>query len=161
MRAVWSGSALCSPPADRICSWSERLRRAVLCDPAARGLASYRYSGPRRAGKHGPMMPATICLPSPSRREAPYTDRVVELKLIPVFRQLKSLETTVEVILFSKLSSYIRRAGLTIRRGDRRAYQCKAGALFSYAKPGFSYLWQCTFFPKKVDDLFFIFSRYV
>ena len=30
-------------------------------------------------------------------------------------------------------------------------YQRKAGALFSYAKPGFSYLWRCTFFPKKVD----------
>ena len=33
-------------------------------------------------------------------------------------------------------------------------YQRKAGALFSYAKPGFSYLWRCTFFPKKVDDIF-------
>ena len=29
-------------------------------------------------------------------------------------------------------------------------YQRKAGALFSYAKPGFSYLWRCTFFPKKL-----------
>ena len=31
-------------------------------------------------------------------------------------------------------------------------YQRKTGALFSYAKPRFSYLWRCTFFPKKVDD---------
>jgi len=35
-------------------------------------------------------------------------------------------------------------------------YQRKAGALFSYVKPGFSYLWRCTFFPKKVDDLFLV-----
>ena len=37
------------------------------------------------------------------------------------------------------------RAGLTIRGAP---YQRKAGALFSYAKSGFSYLWRCTFFPK-------------
>jgi len=33
-------------------------------------------------------------------------------------------------------------------------YQRKAGALFSYAKPGFSYLWQCTFSPKKLTTFF-------
>jgi len=46
------------------------------------------------------------------------------------------------------------RAGLTIRGAP---YQRKTGALFSYAKPGFSYLWRCLvvhFFRKKVDDLF-------
>jgi len=32
-------------------------------------------------------------------------------------------------------------------------YQRKAGALFSYAKPRFSYLWRCTFFPKKLTFL--------
>jgi len=38
------------------------------------------------------------------------------------------------------------RAGLTIRGAP---YQRKAGALFSYAKPVFSYLWRrCTLFPK-------------
>ena len=37
------------------------------------------------------------------------------------------------------------RAGLTIRGAP---YQRKAGALFSYAKPGFSYLWRCTFSQK-------------
>jgi len=33
-------------------------------------------------------------------------------------------------------------------------YQRKAGALFSYAKPGFSYLWRCTFSPKKLTTFF-------
>jgi len=32
-------------------------------------------------------------------------------------------------------------------------YQRKAGALFWYAKPGFSYLWRCTFFPQNDDFL--------
>jgi len=47
----------------------------------------------------------------------------------------------------------VARAGLTIRRAP---YQRKAGALFLYVKPGFSYLWRCTFFPKKVDDVFLV-----
>ena len=50
------------------------------------------------------------------------------------------------------LSVTVVRAGLTIPG----PIPSKAGALFSYAKPGFSYLWRCTFFPKKVDNLFLV-----
>ena len=39
----------------------------------------------------------------------------------------------------------ITQGGLTIRGAP---YQRKVGALFSYAKPGFSYLWRCTFSQK-------------
>ena len=62
------------------------------------------------------------------------------------------LDTQVCSVKYSILATHYPNQGRINHSGA--PYQRKAGALFSYAKPWFSYLWRCPFFPKKDDDFF-------